>query len=77
MLIKRISLLTGAEHIREVPITNNQATALNHGLVQEICPNLSTVDREFLISGITQEEWEDAFGGPMDAESDDEIAGLQ
>lgn len=79
MLIRRISLLTGTEHTREVPITDHQAEDLasNRGLIQEICPNLSSTDREFLMTGITLEEWEDAFGGPLDVESDDEIGGLQ
>jgi len=79
MLIRRISLLTGTEHTKEVPITDQQARDLTSdtGLIQEICPNLSSTDREFLMTGITLEEWEDAFGGPLDAESDDEIGGLQ
>ena len=77
MLITRISLLTGAEHTREVPITGQQADDLTQGLVQEICPELPAKDREFLITGITRQEWEDAFGGPLNAESDDEIGGLQ
>ena len=77
MLITRISLLTGAEHTREVPITNQQADDLSQGLVQEVCPELPAKDREFLITGITRQEWEDAFGGPLDVESDDEIGGLQ
>ena len=77
MLITRISLLTGAEHTREVPITGQQADDLTQGLVQEVCPELPAKDREFLITGITRQEWEDAFGGPLNAESDDEIGGLQ
>ena len=79
MLITRISLLTGAEHTREVPITDHQAEdlELRRGLIQDICPDLSSIDREFLMTGITLDEWEDAFGGPLNAESDDEIAGLQ
>ena len=79
MLITRISLLTGAEHTREVPLTDHQAEdlELKRGLIQEICPDLSPEDREFLMTGITQDEWENVFGGPLNAESDDEIAGLQ
>ena len=79
MLITRISLLTGAEHTREVPITDHQAEdlELKRGLIQEICPNLSAEDREFLMTGITQDEWEDAFGGPLEYHDNDEIAGLQ
>ena len=79
MLITRISLLTGTEHTREVPITGHQAEDLSQGrgLIQEICPNVSAEDREFLMTGITPQEWENVFGGPLNAESDDEIAGLQ
>ena len=77
MLITRISLLTGAEHTREVPITNQQADDLTQGLVQEICPELPAKDREFLITGITRQEWEDAFGGPLEYHDNDEIMGVQ
>ena len=79
MLITRISLLTGAEHTREVPITDHQAEdlELRRGLIQEVCPDLSSTDREFLMTGITKDEWEDAFGGPLEYHDDDEIAGLQ
>ena len=79
MLIRRISLLTGTEHIREVPITGQQAEDLtsDRGLVQEICPELPAKDREFLITGITRQEWENAFGGPLEYHDNDEIAGVQ
>ena len=79
MLITRISLLTGTEHTREVPITGHQAEDLSQGrgLIQEICPNVSAEDREFLMTGITRQEWEDAFGGPLEYHDDDEIGGLQ
>lgn len=35
-------------------------------LVQDEFPHLSDGDREFLLTGITPQEWNDTFGGPKD-----------
>jgi len=35
----------------------------NGALIQDAMPNISADDREFLMTGITPEEWEDLFGG--------------
>jgi len=59
MIIERISDLTGRRHTREVDVTEAQLKCWAEGaLIQNAMPNLSADDREFLMSGITPEEWE-------------------
>jgi len=58
MLITRTSLLTGKRNTLDIDITEEQLRTWNLGaLIQKVCPHLSADDREFLISGITPEEW--------------------
>lgn len=59
MQITRRSPLTGLANTREINITHGQLTAWHSGqLIQDACPNLSAEDREFLISGLTPEDWQ-------------------
>lgn len=61
MEITRKSALTGKTRTRALDVTPAQLAAhLDGVLAQEAFPHLSREDREFLISGATQEEW-DAF----------------
>ena len=43
------------------------ATRLRGALVQEAFPNLSAAEREFILTGITAEEWETEVIGPRGA----------
>jgi hypothetical protein len=63
MLIQAKSMLTGVEHQREIEVTLTQYAAWqNSGKpIQEVLGHLSADDREFLMTGITPEEWEEAF----------------
>ena len=65
MLLTRQSMLTGQVHSMELPITRKQLNEWDNGsgLIQEIFPKLSSTQREFIMSGVTQNEWDDAFGG--------------
>lgn len=73
MKIKRTSSLTGAEHEREVDITPEQLARWEAGeLIQLVAPHLSADDREFIISGITPEEWQKYVVGDGDEEEDDD-----
>ena len=64
MLIRNKSVLTGKVHEQEIDITPEQLKRWQSGeLIQNVCPNLSDDDREFLISGSTKEEWDHFFGG--------------
>jgi hypothetical protein len=63
MLVKRVSRLTGK--VRELDlITQEQINAWERGgsLIQNAFPNLSKAEREFLITGSVQEEWDAVFG---------------
>ena len=58
------NLYSGITRTRELDITPQQAANyINGALLQDAFPNLSADDREFIISGITPEEWDAAFGG--------------
>jgi hypothetical protein len=63
MKIIKKSSLTGAEHTMDIDVTLEQLWRIENraDLVQNIVPHLSAGEREFLISGITDEEWAAAF----------------
>ncbi len=59
MLLKRISTLTGQIHYREMPVTYEQLMAWHEGaLIQNVMPNLTADQREFIMTGITRSEWD-------------------
>lgn len=61
--ITRTSLLSGVTRTRHLDITREQELRIQAGeLVQDVAPHLSADDREFLISGITADEWEQMLG---------------
>lgn len=64
MKITKTSSLTGVEHTQEIDVTFAQLWQIDNrtDLVQRIVPNLPASEREFLLSGITDEEWIRAFG---------------
>lgn len=63
MLITKTSSLTGAEHTMDIDVTLEQLWRIDNrmDLVQRIVPHLQPAEREFLLTGITNEEWELAF----------------
>lgn len=64
MLITRTSPFSGKTTTREIPVTEEQLARWNNGtLIQNAMPNISADDREFLMTGITPEEWNEVFGG--------------
>ena len=64
MLIRKRCPFTQKINTREIPVTPQQLQAWQAGeLVQDAMPNLSPDDREFLITGITPEMWDQTFGG--------------
>ena len=65
MLIKRVSDLTGVSHIMDIPVDEVKLTTWfqkPYGLVQDVFPELTADQREFLLTGITPEEWNMVFG---------------
>lgn len=62
-MVHKVSMLTGKESCMVLPLRQGQ---IEHWLescmlVQDAFPQLSGDAREFLISGITPEEWKAAF----------------
>lgn len=67
MNITKISSLTGNEHTLNINITEDELIRVENRynskeLIQNIVPNLSMDEREFLMTGITNEEWVNTFG---------------
>jgi hypothetical protein len=67
MNITKRSSLTGKENTLNIDVTPEQLARIENRmntteLIQNIVPNLSMADREFLMTGITNEEWIRAFG---------------
>ena len=65
MLIKRVSAISGIERTRNIPVNPEDLLGweAGHGNIQEMMPYLNSTDREFILSGITQEEWDSCFAG--------------
>lgn len=62
MLVTRKSVITGMARSKELNITPEQIIDYENGaLVQDAFPNLTSSEREFFMTGITDEEWEEAF----------------
>jgi len=63
MKITRKSQLSGKTNTMELDATNEQLVRHERGeLAQNVFTNISSDEREFIISGITPEEWVNAFG---------------
>lgn len=63
MTITRTSRLSGVTRARNLPVTEDQMARLHGGgeTIQDIFPQLSPSDREFIKTGITDEEWDATF----------------
>lgn len=63
MEITKKSSLTGVEHTMDIDVTLEQLWRIDNrtDLVQRIVPHLPPAEREFLLTGITDEEWQLAF----------------
>jgi len=62
MLVERTSIISGITRAIELEITNEQMLKWFQGTpVQIAMPHLSIDEREFIISGISKEEWEETF----------------
>ena len=67
MYITKTSQLTGVEHTMDINITESELIRIENRresgeLIQNIVPNLSMTDREFLMTGVSNEEWVRMFG---------------
>ena len=69
MIITRKSQISGKTHSMDLPITEEQIVRFEAGeLIQRAFPHLNADQREFILTGITQEEWLAAFGADDDEE---------
>ena len=70
MKITRTSMFSGIERTLDLPITEAQiADWQAGGLIQNVMPELSADEREFIMTGVTAQEWAGEFGD----EDDDQI----
>lgn len=61
MKVTRKSQFSGVTRTKEFDVTSEQALLYNEGetLIQHCFPQLSESDREFIMTGITEDEWEE------------------
>ena len=70
MQITKTSMFTGVTRTIEIDVTQEQMNRWQNGvLIQHAMPHLSANDREFLMTGVTPEEWDDAL---IEEENDEE-----
>ena len=59
MLIERKSILSGNVNVMDIDVTPTQIASWEKGLlIQTAMPDLSPDEREFIMTGITPNEWE-------------------
>jgi hypothetical protein len=70
MIVRKTSQWSGKINEMDLDVTEDQIYAWRNGggLIQNVFPHLTADEREFLMTGMTQEEWEDAFCGEDDGE---------
>tara|TARA_R100001129_G_scaffold150302_1_gene112413 strand:+ start:322 stop:534 length:213 start_codon:yes stop_codon:yes gene_type:complete len=63
MKITRVSSISGKKHTMDLDVTKEQFVAWEKGgFIKDVFPNLNMYEREFIISGITKDEWDAKFG---------------
>ena len=63
MMITRTSPFTGMIHTKDILVTEEQLARWRGGeRIQNVMPFLSADDREFIMTGITADEWNNTFG---------------
>ena len=62
MKITRKSILDGKERTLDLNITEDQYRMWEEGMViQQAMPNLTPAEREFVLTGISEDEWDELF----------------
>lgn len=62
MIVTRKSPVSSITRSLELDITQEQLDAYRKGaLIQQAFPNLTPAEREYFMTGITQEEWDTLF----------------
>lgn len=64
MLITKTSSLSGVVRTMDLPVTDAQIKSWEDGeLIQNVMSHLTSEQREFMITGVVKEEWEELFAG--------------
>ena len=65
VLVTKQSMLSGKTSSMALPIRQGQVDYWQQSgdLIQNVFPHLNADQREFLMTGITPDEWDSAFGG--------------
>ena len=65
MLVTRLSPFSHTRNTIDLDITAEQLARYENGeeLIQNVFPDLSPEHREFIMTGITPEEWNSTFNG--------------
>jgi hypothetical protein len=59
MVITKTSMISGLIHSMDIDVTEEQLTRWREGaLIQDALGHLHIAEREFIMTGITAEEWE-------------------
>ena len=60
MKVSRRSPITGLKNTMEIPVTERQIVEWQAGtLIQQAMPNLTPDQREFLMTGLTPDDWKE------------------
>lgn len=79
MQITRTSAISGIQRTIEISVSVEQLKQISDGgLVQNVCPHLTDDQREYLITGAWDGEWDKMFAGEEgdDDEAEDGLPGL-
>jgi len=76
MEITRTSVLSNITRTLDLPVTQEQLNNYANGaLLQDAFPQLSAGEREFIKSGIPDQEWDDQFSEDDQGEEEEEQVG--
>lgn len=65
MKVTRTSKFTGVERTLDLDVTEEGLEQWAQGdLIQNVFPHLTPDEREFIMTGVTGEEWDELFGEP-------------
>ena len=63
MKITRTSRLSAETNVMEIDVTREQIAQWEGGmLIQDAMPNITSDEREFIMTGITPQEWDSMMG---------------
>jgi hypothetical protein len=62
MKITMTSVASGITRTKDLDVTQEQINRINAGEhIQNVLPHLSSDDREFMLTGITADKWDELF----------------